>query len=505
MGKRRKKASKRSSLQVVTLCISTALVLILVGLVVLSVLSARNLSKVVKENLTVTLVLSEEITEPEVAQMKKSLEGKRYVQHVKYISTEQVLAEETKALGYDPTEFVGVNFYTASLELNLKSDYANRDSMKWIGAELKKHQKVKEVDFQQDLMDQVNDNIGKEDIYISHWKDSTWSKAKPLQDLCTADKNEAPLALSADGTKMILFINGNLFLSTKNAEGWTTPQKMSDKINISEWQADAMITSDGKALLFAAKKQGEYEDAMSINIFVSLMDEQGEWSEPIDLGPTINTGSTDRSPFLHPDMKTLYFSTNGRPTVGSLDVYMSTRLRDDSWTEWSEPVSLGDEINTVGADCWYKISTDGTLAYFAQEGSSDMYDLYSVLLPEHLRPTPVATISGKLTDSKGKPVATVMRWENLETQEQVGVSQTDPTDGSFFIVLPEGKNYGYYIDDTTHFPIANNIDLRDKHEAVHIENNITVTSFEQMIEEQIPMPLNNLFFATNRKRYWNGW
>ena len=161
MGKRRKKASKRSSLQVITLCISTALVLILVGLVVLSVLSARNLSKVVKENLTVTLVLSEEITEPEVAQMKKLLEGKRYVQHVKYISKEQVLAEETKALGYDPTEFVGVNFYTASLELNLKSDYANRDSMKWIGAELKKHQKVKEVDFQQDLMDQVNDNIGK--------------------------------------------------------------------------------------------------------------------------------------------------------------------------------------------------------------------------------------------------------------------------------------------------------------------------------------------------------
>ena len=153
-------------MQVITLCISTALVLILVGLVVLSVLSARNLSKVVKENLTVTLVLSEEITEPEVAQMKKSLEGKRYVQHVKYISKEQVLAEETKALGYDPTEFVGVNFYTASLELNLKSDYANRDSMKWIGAELKKHQKVKEVDFQQDLMDQVNDNIGKASIVL---------------------------------------------------------------------------------------------------------------------------------------------------------------------------------------------------------------------------------------------------------------------------------------------------------------------------------------------------
>lgn len=167
MGKRSKKTSKRSSLQVVTLCISTALVLILVGLVVLSVLSAHNLSKLVKENLTVTLVLSEDITEPEVAQMKKALEGKRYVQHVKYISKEQVLAEQTKAMGYDPTEFTNNdNFYTASLEMNLKSDYANRDSMKWIGAELKKHQKVKEVDFREDLMDQVNDNIKKASIVL---------------------------------------------------------------------------------------------------------------------------------------------------------------------------------------------------------------------------------------------------------------------------------------------------------------------------------------------------
>lgn len=166
MGKRRKKTSKRSSLQVITLCISTALVLILVGLVVLSVLSARNLSKVAKENLTVTMVLSEDITEPEVTQIKKAVAGKRYVQNVEYISKDQVLERETKALGYDPTEFADYNFYTASLELHLKSDYANRDSMKWIGAELKKHQKVKEVDYQQDLMDQVNDNIGKASIVL---------------------------------------------------------------------------------------------------------------------------------------------------------------------------------------------------------------------------------------------------------------------------------------------------------------------------------------------------
>lgn len=342
-----------------------------------------------------------------------------------------------------------------------------------------------------------NDSIGGEDIYISHLTEDGWSPAEPLRELCTTNKNEAPLALSTDGTKMILFRAGMLFTSTKSAEGWQEPEQMSDKINISGWQADAMITSDGKALLFAAKKEGEYEIIPSVNIFVSLLDENGEWSEPIDLGPTINTRFTDRSPMLHPDMKTLYFSTNGRATRGSLDVYMSTRLRDDSWTEWSEPVSLGDEINTPGADCWYKISTDGKLAYFAKEGNNGMYDISSVELPDHLRPTPVATISGKLTDPQGKPIVTVLRWENLETHEQVGQSQTDPSDGSFFIVLPEGKNYGYYIDDDKLFPVANNIDLREKNEAMNIENNITVVSIKQMIDEQIPMPLNNLFFATN--------
>ncbi|RRC97882.1 cell division protein FtsX [Prevotella sp. OH937_COT-195] len=166
MVRKRNKSGRRGSLQVVTLCISTALVLVLVGLVVLSVLSARNLSLLVRENLVVTLVLSEDVTEPEVAQMRKSLERERYVRQIKYISKEQVLKEETKAMGVDPTEFIGHNFYTASLELNLKADYANRDSMAWIGVGLKKHQKVKEVDFQQDLMDQVNDNIGKASIVL---------------------------------------------------------------------------------------------------------------------------------------------------------------------------------------------------------------------------------------------------------------------------------------------------------------------------------------------------
>lgn len=339
------------------------------------------------------------------------------------------------------------------------------------------------------------DNIGGEDIFISDMIQGKWGKARLMSDVNTENKNEAPESLSADGTSMMIFKSGKLCMTRKERDGWTTAEPLPSNINISGWQADAMTTSDGKAMLFASKKQTEYELDESINIFVSLLQDDGSWGEPISLGPTINTPFTDRSPVLHPDMKTLYFSSSGHNTLGGLDVFMSTRLREDSWTEWSEPVNLGKLINTTENDCWYKISTDGNLAYFSKvvDGSQDIFQL---TIPSHLRPAPVATVSGKLTDTKGQPIKATIRWEDLETGEAVGQSQTDPEDGSFFIVLPEGKNYGYYIDDSNLFPVADNIDLRTTNSLVAIENDITVATINEMIEEEKPMPLNNLFFNT---------
>ena len=340
-----------------------------------------------------------------------------------------------------------------------------------------------------------SDNMGGEDIFISQLTNKGWGKAHLMPGVNSRYANESPKSLSADGTYMTLFKSGNLYSAQKSKDGWNEPEPMPDNINISGWQSDAMLTSDGKAMLFAAKFQTNFESSPSVNIYVSLLDDNGQWGEPIDLGPTINTSLQDRSPFLHPDMKTLYFSSEGHSSIGGLDVFMSTRLSEDSWTEWSEPVNLGKEINSVNDDCWYKISTDGKIAYFSK-GMSNGGDIYTLTLPERLRPQPVATISGKLRDADGKPVVTTIKWENLETHEPVGQSHTDPADGSYFIVLPTGKNYGYYIDDKAYFPVAENIDLRNTNEIVQIEDNVMVASLEQMIEKGIPMPLNNLFFNT---------
>ena len=161
MKKRRKSPRRRRGLQAVTLCISTAMVLVLLGLVVFSVLTSRNLSAYMKENLTVTMMLEHDMTNPEAVQLCKKLKARPYIRSMQYVSKERALKEGIKELGADPTEFVGSNPFLSSIDLTLQADYANSDSLKWISKELKAFPKVSEITYQKDLMDEVNRNLTK--------------------------------------------------------------------------------------------------------------------------------------------------------------------------------------------------------------------------------------------------------------------------------------------------------------------------------------------------------
>ena len=166
MGKKRNNTRVRHGLQGITLCISTALVLILLGMVVFSVLTARNLSSYVKENLTVTMILGEDVTDPEARQLCNDLRKRPYINHITYISKEQALKEQTEAMGTDPSEFLGMNPFTASIELQLKAQYANNDSLKWISKILRGDSKVTDITYPQDLMESVNSNLNKINLVL---------------------------------------------------------------------------------------------------------------------------------------------------------------------------------------------------------------------------------------------------------------------------------------------------------------------------------------------------
>lgn len=156
-----KSRRQRTGLQSVTLCISTAMVLILLGLVVLTALVGTNLSSRVKENLVVTMMLDQDMTDTEAAQLQKKLRQRPYINQIKYVSKEAALKEGAKELGSDPSEFIGENPFLSSMELTLRADYANNDSLRWIAKELKAVPKVSEIVYQKDLVEAVNTNLAK--------------------------------------------------------------------------------------------------------------------------------------------------------------------------------------------------------------------------------------------------------------------------------------------------------------------------------------------------------
>lgn len=166
MGKKRKKTSSRQGLQAVTLCISTAMVLVLLGLVVFSVFTARNLSNYVKQNIVVTMMLQDDMTPGEARQFCTRLKSRPYIYKLDYISKEQALREGITTLGADPREFADTNPFLSSIEITLKADYANSDSLSYISKELKNYPKVSEVKYQKDLIDSVNANIAKISIVL---------------------------------------------------------------------------------------------------------------------------------------------------------------------------------------------------------------------------------------------------------------------------------------------------------------------------------------------------
>jgi cell division transport system permease protein len=153
-------------MQFITSSISTTLVLLLLGMVVFFVLSANNLSTYVRENIGISVLVSDDMKEPEALKFQKTLNEKSYVKESVYISKEQALKEQTEAMGTDPAEFLGYNPFTASIEIKLNAQYANSDSIAWIEKEILTNKKVMEVSYPQNLIDSVNRNIQKVSLFL---------------------------------------------------------------------------------------------------------------------------------------------------------------------------------------------------------------------------------------------------------------------------------------------------------------------------------------------------
>ncbi len=365
----------------------------------------------------------------------------------------------------------------------------------------------------------LNGNGGA-DIWVSEKKEGEWQKSVNIGKPLNGFRDETVDNVTVDGTGLL--ISGNfqgsygqydIYLAEKDSAGWKDILHYPEPINTEYHDESGCLSPDSRAILFTSDRPGGIGPYIPINsdfyggstmgnmdIYVSIESDSG-WSKPINLGPTINTPYAERAAYLHPDGRTLYFSSNGHYGLGRLDVFKSVRLSDTSWTEWSEPVNLGKEINTSQDDWGYVVDLEGKAAYFAKENDNNSYgnwDIYSISLPKSAKPQSVVVIKGRVTDSLGKAIACNIVWEDLSTGKHVGHLKSDPRDGYYFISLPPGKNYGYYASTPGFYPSSKNIDLRDIKQNKDITENIVLVSIQDMKDKGSRVRINNIFFDTDK-------
>lgn len=279
-----------------------------------------------------------------------------------------------------------------------------------------------------------------EDVFVTIWQDSAWSKPKLVTEL-SGRGNQAPISLTEGDSRMILFNNGKPQQTDKTPTGWTVPIPVNADMSRFSWVGLVQIAANGQLMLFEASENTRG----NIDIYMCQRDESGSWKSSVRVDALCTKGE-DRSPYLHPDMKTIYFSTDDKAGMGQLDVYRATAL-DDTWLNWSTPVNLGKEINTPGDDWGYKISTDGQFAWFSTGTNRRSQDIFYVELPPEMRPEVVKQVEFYLIDDQKKPLtnATVVL-EAQKTGKRKGTYRPDPVTGKVVMPVPNDEVYTIHIE-----------------------------------------------------------
>ncbi len=280
-----------------------------------------------------------------------------------------------------------------------------------------------------------DDNIQGEDIFVANWSGQRWSTPQPVKNL-SGKPNFVPLSLTTDNREILVFVDGKLHVSKRAKEGWETPEPLPAHIHEAlPWIGRAVFAENGRVLVMSGSAKGhEINKKSNTDIYVSIKNVQNQWGPPFSVGSTINTSGQERSPFLHSDGRTLYFSSDAHAGLGGMDVYKSQR-QDNTWKNWSEPVNLGKEINKLKDD-WgynYTIVNSGKIAYLSSNqlfGGS--YDIFTTGLPTFTRPRPLAVVKVFIDSDVHRPLPFVVKDANGNI---VGKAMSKP-DGSVDVVVP---------------------------------------------------------------------
>ena len=340
---------------------------------------------------------------------------------------------------------------------------------------------------------------GNEDFYISKKSAGVWTSPTPLSEqINTRQYNEGAQSLSPDG-KYLFFTGCNrpdglgrcdIYLSHKAGADWGAPFNLGAPINTEYWESQPAISPDG-TLYFVSNRPGGLG---GYDIWKSKLKDDGYWGNPENLGPEINTPYDEHTPFIHPDGKTLYFSSDGWPGLGNKDIFLS---RMDDKGKWTKPENLGYPINTFNEETGLIVSPDGNDGLFSanlRDGFGDM-DIYQFKIPEAKKPAAITYVKGIVRDKKTKVLLEAnVKVVNLQNSKVIYNDYTTKETGDFLAVMPIGASYSFHVNADGYLFYSENYELGN----LYTDKPFLLEIELEKIQVGNNLVLKNIFFDTNQ-------
>lgn len=350
-----------------------------------------------------------------------------------------------------------------------------------------------------------------EDFFVSNLSTfNTWETAVPMPKNINTINNEGAPTISADGRSLIFVAcadesgsygdnrkgkgSCDLFYTKRLGTQWVDPVNLPGAINTGNWETQPSLSADGKTLYFVRRimTRGGRPDS---DIYSSTLKDDGTWDTPVRLPATVNTPYMEESVLIHPDGKTLYFSSQGHRGMGGLDIFVS-RMNDKG--EWGTAENLGYPINSSADENSLLVSADGEIAFFAsdREGGFGDLDLYYFIMPEKFRPVKTLYFDGLVFDAiTKKPIPGKFSLINIKTGVEVIKSEADQVNGTFTVSLPINEEYALSVSypGYTFFSQNFNMTLADNQESFHMDVPMVPLS-----ASGTPTALKNVFFDLDK-------
>lgn len=332
-----------------------------------------------------------------------------------------------------------------------------------------------------------------EDIFRSNHVDSSWTTPLKYGTIINKGKrHDACVSLSLDGQTIFTYTGengGDLYYEKIEHGVWSKPKKMEGVINTTYRESHISVNYDMNSAYLISDRPGGYGGT---DIWLVTKNEAGVWEKIENLGPTINTPYNEDGVFIHPDGRTLYFSSEGHNSMGGFDIYETNF--DDSTHTWSMPLNMGKPINSPDDDIFFVLTADGKNAYLSsvKETGYGMQDIYCIRPFEKkaFKDFHLVLFKGIVIDKETKErLSAKVEIVDNETGKVLFSSNVDPELG-FVISLPAGKNYGIAVEKDGYLFYSENFNLVKKTKYKEIEKIIEL----EKIKKGSKLILRNVFF-----------